>query len=253
MLTFFRKIRKELLGSGQARKYLLYAIGEIALVVLGILIALQINNWNENRMDQKAISNYFERIHEELQGGVEDIDNYLVITKPLIDLNRRTLEILNTKNPDSVNVLEETLGALGTSWSLVLKLPVTEEFLSQDYLSKINSDSIKIGFNQFTQMRKTQMDFSQATRDQYNHTIEPFFIQNINYSQVAMQLYRPLLIEGGPRNNYKDLLDNLELWNIVTFKLEALSNERLSLNHARNLLIWLDGKLVQELELMNDD
>ncbi len=47
MLTFFRRIRKGLLDSSQARKYLLYAMGEIALVVIGILIALQINNWNE--------------------------------------------------------------------------------------------------------------------------------------------------------------------------------------------------------------
>ena len=52
MLTFFRRIRKELLGDGATRKYLLYAIGEIALVVIGILIALQINNWNEWRKER---------------------------------------------------------------------------------------------------------------------------------------------------------------------------------------------------------
>ena len=52
MLTFFRKIRKGLLGSGRARKYFLFALGEIALVVIGILIALQINNWNEWRKDR---------------------------------------------------------------------------------------------------------------------------------------------------------------------------------------------------------
>ena len=49
MLAFFRRIRKSLLGSGQVQKYLFYSIGEIALVVIGILIALQINNWNENQ------------------------------------------------------------------------------------------------------------------------------------------------------------------------------------------------------------
>ena len=47
MLTYLRKIRKSLIESGSATKYMLYAIGEIALVVIGILIALQINNWNE--------------------------------------------------------------------------------------------------------------------------------------------------------------------------------------------------------------
>jgi len=51
MLTFFRRIRKGLLGTGATSKYLLYAIGEIALVVIGILIALSINNWNEERKD----------------------------------------------------------------------------------------------------------------------------------------------------------------------------------------------------------
>ena len=53
MLTFFRKIRKALLESGSTQKYLLYAIGEIALVVIGILIALQINNWNEWRKERE--------------------------------------------------------------------------------------------------------------------------------------------------------------------------------------------------------
>ncbi len=53
MLTVFRKIRHALLESNSINKYLLYAIGEIALVVIGILIALQINNWNEYRKERK--------------------------------------------------------------------------------------------------------------------------------------------------------------------------------------------------------
>ena len=49
MIKFFRKIRQNLLADGKTGKYFKYAIGEIILVVIGILIALQINNWNENR------------------------------------------------------------------------------------------------------------------------------------------------------------------------------------------------------------
>ena len=49
MIKFFRKIRQNLLSEGKTGKYLKYAIGEIVLVVVGILIALQINNWNEKR------------------------------------------------------------------------------------------------------------------------------------------------------------------------------------------------------------
>ena len=49
MFKFFRKIRKNLISQGKTVKYFKYAIGEIILVVVGILIALQINNWNEAR------------------------------------------------------------------------------------------------------------------------------------------------------------------------------------------------------------
>ena len=51
MLKFFRRIRQKLLSENKFSKYLIYAIGEIILVVIGILIALQINNWNESRKD----------------------------------------------------------------------------------------------------------------------------------------------------------------------------------------------------------
>lgn len=49
MLRFFRKIRQSLLENGNVRKYFWYALGEILLVMIGILLALQINNWNEDR------------------------------------------------------------------------------------------------------------------------------------------------------------------------------------------------------------
>jgi hypothetical protein len=50
MIKLFRNIRKNLLNEGKTTKYLKYAIGEIVLVVIGILIALSINNWNSNRI-----------------------------------------------------------------------------------------------------------------------------------------------------------------------------------------------------------
>jgi hypothetical protein len=83
MLTLLRKIRRSLIESGSARKYLLYAIGEIALVVIGILIALQINNWNENlrndRKGQRFISDLISDLRqdslvlENLKGGFQQV------------------------------------------------------------------------------------------------------------------------------------------------------------------------------------
>ena len=54
MIRFIRRIRHQLLDSGRITRYLAYAGGEIILVVIGILIALQINNWNESRKDRKS-------------------------------------------------------------------------------------------------------------------------------------------------------------------------------------------------------
>ena len=53
MIKFFRRIRFDLLKKNKTGKYLKYAVGEIVLVVIGIIIALQINNWNEQRIDSK--------------------------------------------------------------------------------------------------------------------------------------------------------------------------------------------------------
>ena len=52
MIKFFRHIRQDLMSKNKTSKYLKYAIGEILLVVIGILIALQINNWNQNRISK---------------------------------------------------------------------------------------------------------------------------------------------------------------------------------------------------------
>ncbi len=53
MIKFFRHIRQNLIMENKTGKYLKYAIGEIVLVVIGILIALQVSNWNENNNLQK--------------------------------------------------------------------------------------------------------------------------------------------------------------------------------------------------------
>jgi len=59
MIRFFRQIRRQFLAESKLGKYLLYAIGEIVLVVIGILIALQINNWNNRRiLDRSEIKSY---------------------------------------------------------------------------------------------------------------------------------------------------------------------------------------------------
>ena len=76
MLNFLRKIRRSLIQSGATSKYAIYAVGEIALVVIGILIALQINNWNEIRKSRESTKIY-------LQAMIEDLNDDIAILKRL--------------------------------------------------------------------------------------------------------------------------------------------------------------------------
>lgn len=73
MIKFFRHIRQSMINQNRTKKYLLYAIGEIILVVIGILIALQINNWNENRKERILESNILDKITANIE---DDINQY---------------------------------------------------------------------------------------------------------------------------------------------------------------------------------
>ena len=67
MIKFFRKIRQKLLSENKFNKYLIYAIGEIVLVVIGILIALQINTWNQSRQESNKEKAYLRNIEADLK------------------------------------------------------------------------------------------------------------------------------------------------------------------------------------------
>lgn len=78
MIHFFRKIRKSFLAQNQVSRYLLYAIGEIVLVVIGILLALQINTWNEKRKNREQelviLDNILQDLSTDREGLLEMID-----------------------------------------------------------------------------------------------------------------------------------------------------------------------------------
>jgi len=77
MIKFFRKIRQNLLMENKTGKYFKYAIGEIVLVVIGILIALQINNWNENQKLEKTTEDYYTQL-------LDDLNNDIISTQSII-------------------------------------------------------------------------------------------------------------------------------------------------------------------------
>lgn len=104
MIKFFRKIRQSLLSEGKSIKYLKYAVGEIILVVIGILIALQINNWNERNKNISQAEKHLETVQLNLQDDILQATSLLSETQTTIDYANDFLEQFKTLKPVDNNV-----------------------------------------------------------------------------------------------------------------------------------------------------
>ena len=109
MIKFFRHIRKSLLMENKTSKYFKYAIGEIVLVVIGILIALQINTWNENRKEKLEESSILQNLHDEFSA------------------NKKLIKVSKTETETAKNIGFILMNHFGKS---------------EEYLIKNNTDSL---------------------------------------------------------------------------------------------------------------
>ena len=167
MLTLFRKIRKSLIESSSVRKYLLYAIGEIALVVIGILIALQVNNWNERKRAIALGQDYLIKLEKDLSDDLLYLDSLRIVYN---EWNEQATYILDTvlsgeykrlkgineytvgrTSMNFLNINESTYGEMFSGGERVIYQNQQLVFLIKSYyqnaeveLEKLNSDNDKI-------------------------------------------------------------------------------------------------------------
>ena len=99
MIKFFRKIRQKMLTENKFSKYLLYAIGEIVLVVIGILIALQINNWNEYQKERKSEQLLLSEIRENLKYDLHDFESNITTLQNKSISSKMILKVLEKNMP----------------------------------------------------------------------------------------------------------------------------------------------------------
>ena len=173
MLTILRRIRRSLIDSGGARKYLLYAIGEITLVVIGILIALQINNWNQNRLDHNKAELMLREINSEFLINKKELTNTLKVYKRVFE----KLGIMIESFPIDVNAHEiDSLTSFFQGSSTVLDADLSEGSVS----ALINSSAFEIISNPelrtlLVQWRDLVADYQKAEAMVIKHTVEEYF------------------------------------------------------------------------------
>jgi len=145
MIKFFRRIRQKMLSENKFHKYLLYAIGEIILVVIGILIALSINNWNEGRKERIVEQNYLRRLLIDLESDFK----ILTFSKGLSQARINQIQMLNNvseyskqgdKNSEQIVISIEKV-----TWRSYLPLSkiVYNELLNSGKMSLIQSEKLR--------------------------------------------------------------------------------------------------------------
>ena len=105
MIKFFRRIRQNSLSDGKTDKYLKYAIGEIILVVIGILIALSINNSNEDRKNVRQSKELLNQLQSEFLSNLDQLDQKIRLRDNMISASLKLLDYIdypNKRNADSV-------------------------------------------------------------------------------------------------------------------------------------------------------
>ena len=99
MIPVFRKIRKKMADDNLPLKYMRYAIGEIVLVVIGILIALQINNWNEDKNNAAQVNKHLATLKLNLQDDVKQAEKLLIVIDTALQYSNTFLDQFKTVKP----------------------------------------------------------------------------------------------------------------------------------------------------------
>ena len=147
MIKFFRKIRQKLLSENKFSKYLIYAIGEIVLVVLGILIALQLNNLNEEKRTHIKQENYLALIKQEMANNLKTLKADHKTLTSVIESDRTLLDLMpDNKKIDSINEIDLSKlisYAFSKSFSVNFENGALTELISSGSLKDTENDSIR--------------------------------------------------------------------------------------------------------------
>lgn len=196
MLKFFRGIRKKLLHEGKTANYLKYTIGEIVLVVIGILIALQINNWNENRKNRIKEKAILKELHKDFSKNLEEF--YPIKQAQLNTFNSgeivfrniRTLHLQASRD----SVFRYATGMFG-GYPYHPSNGVVESLISTGDINLIRNDTLR---KYLVSWKDVLYDYSEDVaidRELWAYQIEPYVIQHGDFLNVSSDKNKKLLTD----------------------------------------------------------
>ena len=241
MIKFFRKIRQRLLSENKFSKYLIYAIGEIVLVVIGILIALQINNWNELQRSKAQEERLIHDLHIEYQQNHKEL---LVDIKRVEVVNEASIQLLKLMQQSNINISEKELNSL---ISKALSSPtwnpsffVMEELKKSSGFAQLSNTELKKALldweRYYGNLREVENGFKGAYIEMINFLIEEGSIRDIDYEHPGFDIGKSILpnrnlallknykFENHLDNMYVTSIEELNRYYIVLEKIEAILN-----------------------------
>ncbi|NER09993.1 hypothetical protein SAMN06265375_101479 [Muriicola jejuensis] len=207
MIHFFRKTRKKLAEDNQFFKYTRYAIGEILLVVIGILIALQINNWNEERKSELRELSLLRELRTNLETNIQNLESDIVKQRNSIKYFDYILRLPVDRLPYS-DSLPRSLSTASYAPDVVLTASAFETFKSEG-LDLIKNDSLRREIlNLFEVAYPTLMQETRRLEDQlWPAVVIPLYQKHFSSD---MDQWIP--------NDYEQWLDDKEFFNMLSFR-----------------------------------
>jgi len=240
MIGFFRKIRKKLADDNKPLKYMRYAIGEILLVVVGILIALQINNWNEEQKERVKEREVLEDIMNNLNRNNELIRNSLVQINNIDKSSDIVISVIRSKKPYSDTLDSHFFNSTKSGGLLFPLSSEGYESLKNVGFDIIRSDSMKDKILELFEIsykrikEKTQWS-NERSRESDNYLLTIFKVElpsrftPLNYNQILNDTrYLSFVVDLKSQRSWytEDILDCLsqseELIQIIMAELKEL-------------------------------
>ena len=172
MIKFFRNIRQNLLNEGKTSRYFKYAVGEIVLVVIGILIALQINNWNLDQQNKKLEQTTLKSLLSEFQDNRTSISDYLDI---IVKMRKYGDTLRKLIGPEliSLNKYEvlRFIGEVSETTKCVVTVDVLGDVQSSGRLNLLSNVEVRKAISkwssQLKELQSEEFDWAQEFSNQF--------------------------------------------------------------------------------------